>query len=452
MPKQRSTIKREALDKTPNFNGVGRARLMDFAEHVVQPDYRRPGFAPSLCPSRAGTVNFPLVIDVGSSSSVSDFAIIVEPSISRPVRVSHLTDIVESNDGVNGFADKVMGSYLCDMNATRGCSVESVMVGGRPAMPFSSAAGCTMNVYSSFLDCDFAAAGVEFYTYDGSSWTGHGSTTQVVGGGQNINTGFAYTAAMTHYAFEVIPYGDTASGSLSAHARMAYSLNITAGTATCQAGVYDESVFDIFYPEWSKILDVADKVSIPFMDCLVTYQGSTLNNQGSIAVCSASEELIPTTNYYSAIASRPFDRYEGRLASEGETPGGAHWHLLHDDIRAYSLTNSENIVTGPRGYFGIQGRAANQPVRVHVNITLNYYTLDPAFNMTFQPPWDNTSDLLWLLRTEVPLVSSNDDHMGKLLKLARKKVDQALKWVINNPQKAAALAATGAQVVGPMLV
>jgi len=284
-----------------------------------------------------------------------------------------------------------------------------------------------------------------------------GSSNAQTGGSQsNLVVAFAYPVGATHFSFTMTPNGGFSSAVPStAHGTFNISI-VSPGVATCSdisPGASNENVFDVFFPEWDKILEVADKISIPFMDALVTFQGSTLNNEGAVAACACSEELDPLAgSYYSRVASRPFDSYEGRLASQGDTEGGAHWHLLHDDIRAYSLSRSEELITGPRGYIAVKGMDATQTVRVMVHLTLNYYTIDPAFNMVFQPPWGEADLLLYTLRSQVPLVSSNDSHLQKLVKLARKKAIQASRWAIENPEKAVAMAVAAGEMVGPLLV
>jgi len=437
MSAKRSQVKKNAIAKASQ----GNPRFTEFADHVVNPSKKRALLAPSLCPSRAGAVTFPIVVDV---TGMSEFAVIAQPDIEHPLLITHNRAIAESNDDIYGSAIKSLYGSGASIDAQRGCHSEPEAIAGRAGIALTSAAGCTVNVKFAIGDADAPAYDVHFYTFNGATWVDQGSGHVTRDFGETVVlSAVNYSSSMTHYAFAMYPAGAGIANNVAGTALGTYHLNLTSGTATCSDGTR-ESVFDSFAPEWEKVLEVADKISIPFMDCLLTYQGSTLDNQGAIAVCGCSEELTPIDGgYYQSIAQRPFDSYEGRLASQGETDGGAHWHLLHDDIRAYSLSKTEDLVTGPRGYFGIKGMDPDQITRVMVKITLNYYTIDPSFSMSFQPPWGSTDLLLHTLRVSVPLVSSNDSHLEKLYRLARRKASEAAKWALNNPEEAAAMAATG---------
>jgi len=429
-------------------------RFANVASHIVDPGHTPASLAPSLCPSRGGAVTFPIVVEV---TGLAAFCVIVQPDVSRPLMITHSSPIPESNVSISGTLDKDYGSSQCVATAERDCIIESELLGGMHAMPLTSAAGCTLNITASILSGDFATYALNLWIYSNpGGWVDTATGGSMVGGGEfSVGVAIPYGSTATHYAFTLTPVGVTIPGFALAPAGVAhatYTIAIGSGTATC-SGAVSENVFDIYAPEWGKILEVADKISIPYMDALVTYQGSTLDNQGAIAVCATSEEVSMTAgSYYTSVASRPFDMYEGRLASAGDSEGGGHWHLLHDNIAAYSLSVSENLITGPRGYFAVKGMDPTQTVRVMVHITLNYYTIDPAFSMKFQPPWGETDLLLYTMRTQVPLVSSNDSHLGKLVRLAKRKALEAGKWAVDNPEKAAAMAMVAAEAVGPLFI
>lgn len=434
MSSNRMKQKKQALDKVQAEN----PRFKEFTDHVVDPGAGRSILAPSLCPSRAGSVSFPLIVDV---TGQSDVTIIAQPDISRPLMISH-GSIPESGNTIGGFGEKDLGSAECVLTAEAECLLEPIELENKHGQSLFSAAGGSIQANVAVLSGDVSryTISLDFFDSATNTWVFQGSVAKTVGTANSILGPFAYSATMTAFAFSMVPITGPRSGAAS----MVFNMVPTVGTFTCANGSV-KNAFDVHVPEWSKILEVADKLSIPFMDCLVTYQGSTLNNQGAIAVAGTSEEISPGDDgtYYQSVASRPFDAYEGRLASQGDTEGGAHWHLIHDDIRAYSLTSASNLITGPRGYFAIKNMDPTQTVRIMVHLTLNYYTIDPAFNMTFQPAWGSTDLLLHVLRTQVPLVSSNDGHLEKLFRLAKRKAVQAGRWALKNPEEAAAMASSG---------
>ncbi len=134
--------------------------------------------------------------------------------------------------------------------------------------------------------------------------------------------------------------------------------------------------------------------------------------------------------------------YRGRLASQGETQGGAHWHYIPNDPSQLML-NPDGVtdVTPPSGYVGVAGMdAANGIVRVQMNIVLNFYTTDPSYSMKIQPPFGHFSSLLYVLRSQVPLVSSNDSHVQKALRWAKNASKSALKFGADNQEDLVKLA------------
>ena len=140
--------------------------------------------------------------------------------------------------------------------------------------------------------------------------------------------------------------------------------------------------------------------------------------------------------------------YRGRLSSEGETEGGAHWHYVPDDPIQLILQDRRSFAAEmrqqPFGYIGVIGKHAGEVVRVECHFLVNFYSTDPSFAMTIQPAFRDFSSLLFALRTEVPLVSSNDAHLKKLAKLfhngARKVADfgnSSLRFIGDNEQNIA---------------
>jgi hypothetical protein len=192
------------------------------------------------------------------------------------------------------------------------------------------------------------------------------------------------------------------------------------------------------HPDWDGLKNAARSMRVVAQDCLVTFEGSTLADNGSIAVCNSDEPLIFNSSPYNSIASFPFDRYRGRLASKGETEGGGHWHYVPSDARQLLLQDIDESPTNlPTGYFGIAGCDPLQPIKVEMNIVVNFYTLDPSYPMKIRPALDDFIELLYMLRKEVPLCSSNDGHLKKVVNFARKKVSELLQGGLDNPQHVA---------------
>jgi hypothetical protein len=193
--------------------------------------------------------------------------------------------------------------------------------------------------------------------------------------------------------------------------------------------VYDERVMDVYNPQWASLLADSKRARVVACDVLVTYEGSTLDNAGSIAAGNVDGNLLlaEEQTLYSKITSLPFDKYRGRLASAGQAEGGAHWHYIpnHDD----ELSGDLRFLDGdsPMGVIAITGLLPGQPVRIEAHYIVNFYSQLPQYSMRIPPPMSGFSPLLWILRTEVPLVSSNDTH--KIVKALKRGVRNGVDFV-----------------------
>jgi hypothetical protein len=270
------------------------------------------------------------------------------------------------------------------------------------ALPLTSAAGATVTLSISNFVSDTPDT-FSIKAYNGASWSVLVST--VLGGPLPSTweaTGIAWTAAYTHYSFG---YGDT-------DFTCAYSILPTLGTVTCSPA-YDEKTMDVYYPDWSALISDSTQFRVVACDMLVTYEGATIDNSGSLAIANVDDELYieDDRSLYSTLASLPFDKYRGRLASEGQTEGGGHWHFIpssDDQLSGDSVDARKDRL--PRGLLGVAGYKNDQIVRIECHYMVNFFSHSPQYDMKFPPPITGYSPLLWMLRTEVPLVSSNDLH------------------------------------------
>jgi hypothetical protein len=388
---------------------------------LISPKDAGPVIFPSVTPSRCGAAMFPLVVEV---SIPSDFGIIVQPSLTEPLLITSSTALAESNDVIYGSVQLVAG-VTQNLDVDQPCTVQMQQVDGKRCLPLSSAAGCTVKFDMKFLSS--IASG----TWSVTVWN-HNSVTGLWAERQTVHTSskelngisfppWASLSTDDYYTFE---YKNFSGVNVMNYE---YTLVPSAGTLTCApAGLGMMS----YTPEWNTVLSASQRARVVAMDCLVTYEGSSLNNGGSIAVCNTDDDLAIGSNFYNTIASRPHDMYRGRLASEGETEGGAHWHYVPDSVEQLVMQDASSELTNPRqnpyGYFGIQGKTPNEVVRVEIHIMINFYSFDPSFVMSIQPPMTEFPALLYALRKEVSLVSSNDSHMQKLSKFLRKGVGKGI--------------------------
>lgn len=437
LPVKLSSAKRTELNKVINsvhMSGLSSRNLEKYAASIVDPGNAEPVLFPSPVPGRAGVARFPLVVEV---SDMSDFAIRVSPELHNPLMISHSTGIPETTSPVGGdfsCSKSRVVSLADEMEAIRGCVISMESVAGRRCLPLSSVAGTTFTVELTLGELTQASR-TEFLVYNGFTWVPLWTSMSWDTGKTTNSVPLTYLTTYTHFTFSMIAPSQGGVDSLGyGSLDNTFTLRPTVGTWTCAAAPA-ENIFDTFKPEWDALQSASEWMRIVAMDCLVTYQGSTLNNQGGIAVCNASENLPMANNYYDTIARRPFDMYEGRLASEGSTEGGAHWHYVPSSLDYLSPTpDTADTPTDMCGWVAIKGMDSSQPVRIIVHIVVNYFSLDPSYQMSYQPSYAGFSDLIHILRHQVPLVSSNDSHLKKLLKLAKSGAGKATKLAIDNPE------------------
>jgi hypothetical protein len=424
----RRAVERAKISTAPDFE-----RLV---ENLISPSTAEPMVFPSPVPGRAGTAKFPLVIE---HSGDTDFGIRVEPSFENPLQISHGASIPESNSVgyiafTTGYGESV--SETISLEGSRGCKTYGEVVAGRVAAPMSSAAGATLNIALQVLQLD-TVAHLRIVAYDGANWVTLTQFNDVVVGKTPSIGAIAWLNTYTHISFEFLNSAGGSVPNTNVAGMASIAIQLTAGTYTC-ASTDVESVMDVFTPQWSSLLAAVERARVVACECLVTYMGSTLDNSGSIAVCNTDEDLAITSNFYDTIASRPIDMYEGRLSSQGESEGGAHWHYLPDAVESLELkplgTRQMNEMVG---YFGIKGMKSTEPVRIHCTFIVNYYSSNVAFApmMKYQPSYGPYSRMIRLLREDVPLVSSNDSHLNKLLKSAKRAAKSGVAYAIENPEQ-----------------
>lgn len=389
-----------------------------YAAAIVDPGGVTPLVFPSPCPSRAGAAMFPLVVEITTPES---FGVIVSPDIDHPLRIAEGLAAAATSTPITGTFYNTQG-IVSDLSIGGPQSVLGELVGGRLGFPFQTAVA---QIQFNFVVEGTATSsfyGVDYY--DGAVWTALGDTLAATSPGKpGVTALLTVPATTTHLAY----HANTPSG-LVVHG-VSFTMVYSTGTGTVSPlGAISTMV--TYQPDWSTVIDAAQRASVVACDCLVTFEGSTLNNGGSIAVCNTDNSLPIKESFYATIASRPHDMYRGRLASEGQTEGGAHWHYVPDDPMQLLLQDRASFTSDsrqePHGYFGCVGKTAGEVVRIECHFLVNFYSLDPSFQMSIQPAFRDFSSLLYALRIRVPLVSSNDSHLTKLSKILRKGFGKGL--------------------------
>jgi len=410
------------------------------AEALVDPGGIDPLVFPSPLPGRASSARYKFIMPI---TGLSDFGVIVQPDVQAPIQVTHLGVLPETNVTIAGSASGMVSaiSSPLDILGSAPCMVESELIGGRPALPLVSTA---VSVFSWQVNVTLNALPIqsEIFGWNGVVWTSIGTID--TGGANSISKstpGLTFANTYTHYSmtakltalFKTAPFSFT------------YGL-FPVGVWSCVPS-QNQFAMDVFAPEWDTLNRISPKFSIVAMDCLLTYEGSTLENAGSVAVCNSEQDLEPAGSWYETVGSQPYDSYRGRLASSGQSEGGGHWHYVPDDLEALSMDGAspKNM---PRGYFGVSGMDPTQITRIQVYFIINFFTVDQSYQMSIQPPMTSYGPLLYHLRRNVPLVSSNDLHVLKKIKALAKK---GAKHVAAHPEQIGEALAFLAAVAAPAL-
>jgi hypothetical protein len=392
--------------------------LPRYARALVSPKDGSVVF-PSPTPSRAGSAVFPLVVEV---SDATDFGIIVRPDVLAPLQLAVQRNLTEDNSEISGSGSFITGSltpktFTCDAP----CPASGLTISGKTALPISSALGGNSSVRFNFIsgtvirEVDF-----RFFTFTSGVWTLQGSWPLTPDSSAAVT--FVMPAGVEFYAVEVADFFDPKNKAMTGEFQ--YVIRPIGPTVMTCAPPDSVTTITVHRPEWATLLAASQRASVVAADCLVTYEGSSLNNGGSISVCNTDDALVVQNSYYETVALRPHDMYRGRLASEGETEGGAHWHYVPDDplqlILQDEVSRSRESRQVPHGYFGVKGKTPGEVVRIECHFMLNFYTLDPAWKMEIQPTFHDFASLIYAVRKAIPLVSSNDSHLKKLAKIMYK--------------------------------
>ncbi len=430
--KKKTATKSKALEKaliSLEDPSVER-RLEKFARSMVLPGESTPMIMPSPVPGKCGVARFPLTV---TSKTLGDFSVFCDPQSRFPLQVSRDTPVPYDNSFFFGEA-KFDGSSALPtyMNMSHDdVYVRPLKYDGEIGLPLIGSASLTITVRLNWRPSNYnSSTTFNIDGFTGSSWANISTTAGIGNSRPTDSTNISYPAG-TYQAFRISQGPNPMGGTVS------YEISISGpGTWSPSPNAAAENIYNRYVPEVDSVFEASTEWRVVAMDCLVTYSGATLDNAGVIAACNADPYLVQDETMYDAILKRPFDKYEGRLASIGDTPGGAHWHYVPTNLDALKLRGKFAPISDVNGYVGISGRTANEAVKITINLVVNFFTTDPSFNMKVQPDYLGFSELIeFLRRGDVPLVTSNDGHFEKIRKLAKRAASNAAQHVMNNPDQ-----------------
>jgi hypothetical protein len=421
--------KRKIAQEIGRISAVKHSGFDKYVQVMTDPRSASPTVFPAIVTGRAGAAKFPLTVNLQGRS---DWTIIARPSLTQPLMVSSTAVVVEDKTPVAGYADFFAGDCLNAVNYGE-CTTLGTQISGRVALPLSSVLGTLFTArfsYESSKDVYYT----HLWAWNGAVWADLGASVSGQGPGStdDVSISVNWLPSYTHYSFSIVA---AVGSSTKVTGDIGFKFSGIAGTLSCNANLV-ETALDTYEPDWARLKEASTSMVITGMDCLVTYEGSTLNNQGAIAVANVDKQLSVIGSTYDTVASYPFDKYRGRLASEGDTKGGAHWFFLPNNPEQLFLREPlDEDGDMPTGIFGITGMDANQPVRVEINVHVNFYSDDPSYAMKIRPPFEGFLYLLWQLRKEVPLVSSNDNHLKLIADGVKRALKTGASYGLENPER-----------------
>jgi hypothetical protein len=403
------------------------ARLIvdTFGEH-------EPRLFPAYAPGLAGSAIFPFEIEVSGESQYNS---IISPTFEHSIQVSDTSITPEGLITLTGSCSGKVVDRVFDINSleyTGDFNVEPTILDGRVCLPLSAVLSTVQYDFSG--NCKFSH-GVYgrvtpyFYNAGTGGWSSGTPTTNNVGAGKN--TSWAQTSDTTpHNNTQWLSF-DLAAPSTDGNFSFTFTMTPTSGLWT-PTGSYNPLSMTEYQPDWDTLLQDSDRASIVACAAMWTFVGATLDDSGTIAACNADSGLITDSvspsDAYQTIASQPREVYTGPLKK------GAHWHWIPNDISQYSMA----IVGAPRpevdnGYFAMKGMSTTGgAMKLRVAYLVNFYSRKPQYRLDPRPPPFNFAYLLYLLKTEVPCVTSNESHLKKV-KAAISSVARVVRRIATDP-------------------
>jgi len=159
-----------------------------------------------------------------------------------------------------------------------------------------------------------------------------------------------------------------------------------------------------------------------------TFFGSTLNDQGEIAIARTYPGWTPFDSdspAWDTIASLPFQSYDGRLEL------GAHGWWLPTDVRELDFRNVNAELTSldlTRLWMAVRGADPTATLRIELDIVLEFYSPSYFFSKDPVPYFsDRAGRIMHLLGNET-CVGDNPGHLARIAGIG-KKVAQGMKTV-----------------------
>lgn len=185
-------------------------------------------------------------------------------------------------------------------------------------------------------------------------------------------------------------------------------------------------------------IDDLEAYGVTALGVLITYQGSDLKNGGKIYSAWVPVDWQPDNdNLLESMSSLAYDRFDGPL-KEGTH---CHWFPAHLDELLMTRPGSPSPMSKKLVIY-VLADDNTQTTRMRLTMHQQYYSQSPAYgNMAYGPSgWSLSPGLCWLANN-VPVCTSNDNHLvKKAFSAISSGAKSGLKYAIDHPERIAELA------------
>lgn len=429
------------------------ANAVAYAEYICAPHDIPIVHAPSPVPVRETTVRQNLVADLAAHSNAGSFFIEVRPHVTDTLSVTSTS--IDSPDTGNfsgtlsfrGVGTAVGPSSGTFTHVSTGQQVNvTTLVNGsfsRTGIPLICTGLATYQLQISGTFVEASQITVDYGMQTAAGFTTFGSI-QILGDVSATATStpppFLLTSGTIGIWFRctqtTFPYPLPVELTLNL-------IHDAAGGAGLASFSRQTQAVDTFGLPLASAINGLQSWRVTAQDVLVTFEGDTLNDGGSIAAARVPSRWTSVTaggNAYADIISLPYDNYDGALKH------GCHVHWIPGAISDLEPVN-DLFADADYGYFKmvIAGTITHPgaSIRVRVCTSIAYFSTDPSYgNMCWAPPPTDLGLLLQYVASVVPAATENDTHLiRKIAAFAGKNVNQGFKYLLSNPELIAKLSA-----------
>lgn len=188
----------------------------------------------------------------------------------------------------------------------------------------------------------------------------------------------------------------------------------------------------------STIIQAGEQYIVTAQSCLLTYEGSDLNNAGALAIARIPGDSpvgyksgpATVTNWYQFIASLQRNKYEGA------TKHGGYAFYLGEDERSYFYRPVEEQGFGPYPYIAAEWTSDTttpQVVRIKVSTIVQFTTNSNIFDQKPSCFLGQDYQMILYILSNINAAYDNPGHRAKLT-AALKKVGGKVVQLLKNPK------------------